>query len=49
MPDHFHIDIVNAAYIGAVAIISINVLRIIAAWLIDRNIGVGKTIGALVA
>lgn len=49
MPDHFHVDIVNAAYIGAVAIIAINLARIAAAWLMDRGIGAGKTLAALVA
>ncbi len=46
---HYHIDIVNAAYIGAVAIIAINLARIVAGLLLARGIGVGKTIAALVA
>ncbi len=49
MPDHFHVDIVNAAYIGAVAIIAINLARIVAALLMSKGIGVGKTLAALVA
>lgn len=49
MHEHFHHDIVSAAYITAVAVLGINVLRIVAAWLLSRGIGFGKTLGSVVA
>lgn len=47
--DHYHFDIVNFAVIGATAVVFINLMRVLAAWLMDRGVGAGKTLGALVA
>lgn len=48
MHEHFHHDIVSAAYITFVAVAGINLLRLLAAWMISKNIGAGKSIGSLV-
>ncbi len=48
MQNHFHFDGVSALYIGTVAVITFNVLRLFAAWLVSKGIGAGQTLGALV-
>lgn len=49
MREHFHHDIVSAGYIVAVAVVGINLLRLLSAMLMARGIGAGKTVAGLVA
>jgi len=49
MHDHFHFDVVNAAYIVIVAVVGINLLRLLSAMMIDKGIAGGKTLGSLVS
>ena len=47
MEGHFHHDVVSVAWITAAAIVGINVLRLIAAWLAGRS-GVLATAGTAI-
>lgn len=37
MDGHFHHDVIEVAWITAAAVVGINVLRILAAWLLQRG------------
>ncbi len=48
--EHFHHDVISVAWITAAAIVGINVLRLLAAWLLQRGgmLGTaGHAIGSL--
>ncbi len=50
MEGHFHHDVVELAWITAAAVVGINLLRLLAAWLLQRGglVGtLGQTLGSL--